>query len=193
MLEATANTQLGSVDPNIAAAYEFFNDTSRQLSNTYQLLHVKVEQLTQDLNTVSAQKDQELEKKNQLASRMQALLNFLPGGVIVLDAHGVVVQSNPAARELLQHPLDGDLWRDLIASRFLPRGASDIDLTTSSGRRISLATASLDDEGQIILLTDQTETVRLQVNGHGEDGVCTRASSTNTFVRGNFICQSFVR
>lgn len=168
MSEAAANANKGHAETNLAAAYEFFNDTSRQLSNTYQLLQVKVEQLTQDLNTVSAQKDQELEKKNQLAGRMQALLDFLPGGVIVLDAQGIIVQSNPAAREMLQQPLNGSVWRDLISGCFLPRSASHLDLTTCSGRRVSLATASLEDAGQIILLTDQTETMRLQeqVNRH---------------------------
>lgn len=162
MSEPAAKADKGHAETNLAAAYEFFNDTSRQLSGTYQLLQVKVEQLTRELNTVSAQKDLELEKKNQLAGRMQALLDFLPGGVIVLDAQGIIVQSNPAARDMLQQPLNGSIWRDLIQTCFTPRGASDLDLTTCSGLRVSLATASLDDEGQIILLTDQTETRHLQ-------------------------------
>ena len=162
MSEAVPNTQISSNDQQLAAAYAVFNDTSRQLSKTYQLLQVKVEQLSRELDTVSAQKDQELEKKNQLANRMQALLDFLPGGVIVLDAQGIIVQSNPAAREMLQNPLNDHLWRDLINSCFAPRSEGGLDLITSNGRRVSLATASLDDEGQIILLTDQTETRRLQ-------------------------------
>lgn len=162
MSEPAANASKGHAETNLAAAYEFFNDTSRQLSSTYQLLQVKVEQLTRELNTVSAQKDQELEKKNQLAGRMQALLDFLPGGVIVLDAHGLIVQSNPAARDMLRQPLNGSVWRDLIKTCFMPRSASDLDLVTYEGLHVSLATASLDDEGQIILLTDQTETRRLQ-------------------------------
>lgn len=170
MSEAAANANNdGRADTNLAAAYEFFSDTSRQLNTTYKLLQTKVEQLTRELDTVSAQKDQELEKKNQLASRMQALLDFLPGGVIVLDEHGLIVQSNPAARDMLQQPLNGGVWRDLIKACFMPRTASDLDLTTCSGRRISLATASLDDSGQIILLTDQTETMRLQEQVNRQD------------------------
>lgn len=161
MSEAAVNADKGRAESDLAAAYEFFNDTSRQLSGTYQLLQGKVEQLTRELNTVSAQKDRELEKKKQLAGRMQALLDFLPGGVIVLDAHGVIVQSNPVARDMLQQPLTGCVWRDLIKACFAPRGDSELDLLTYGGLRVSLATASL-DEGQIILLTDQTETRRLQ-------------------------------
>lgn len=168
MSESAAKVDKGHAEANLAAAYEFFNDTSRQLSGTYQLLQGKVEQLTRELSTVSAQKDQELEKKNQLAGRMQALLDFLPGGVIVLDAQGIIVQSNPAARDMLQQPLNGGVWRELIQTCFIRGNASDLDLIACSGLRVSLATASLDDEGQIILLTDQTETRHLQeqVNRH---------------------------
>lgn len=147
---------------DLQAAYEFFNSTSRQLSGTYQLLQSRVSQLSRDLDAVSAQKERELEEKNQLAARMQALLDFLPGGVIVLDAHGVIVQSNPAARAMLAQSLNGELWRDLIKSCFAPGNGNGLDLTTSSGRCVSLATASFDSEGQIILLTDQTETRQLQ-------------------------------
>jgi two-component system, sensor histidine kinase FlrB len=153
----------------VAAALEFFNQTSRQLSNSYRFLEGKVAQLTHELNVVSAQKDTELEKKNRLAIRMQALLDFLPGGVVVLDARGVVVQSNPAARAVLNHSLDSALWRDVINSCFAPQGDDGLEVSTVEGRRISIATASLDEEGQIILLTDQTETRRLQQQANRQD------------------------
>lgn len=163
-----ANAPVRTEARNLEAAMEFFQRTSRQLSNSYSFLEGKVAQLTRELDVVSAQKDEELENKNRLATRMQALLDFLPGGVIVLDARGVIVQSNPAARTALNHPLDGELWRNVIATCFAPRGDDGLDISTVDGRRISMATASLDEEGQIILLTDQTETRRLQqqVNRH---------------------------
>jgi Signal transduction histidine kinase len=154
---------------NMEAAMDFFQRTSRQLTQSYSLLQGKVAQLTRELDVVSAQKDEELEKKNRLASRMQALLDFLPGGVIVLDARGVVVQSNPAARSVLNHSLDGELWRNIISKCFAPRSDDGLDVSTVDGRRISLATASLDEEGQIILLTDQTETRRLQQQANRQD------------------------
>lgn len=163
-----ANVPARAEARNLEAAMEFFQRTSRQLSNSYSFLEGKVAQLSRELDVVSAQKDEELENKNRLATRMQALLDFLPGGVIVLDARGVIVQSNPAARTALNHTLDGELWRNVIAACFAPRGDDGLDISTVEGRRISMATASLDEEGQIILLTDQTETRRLQqqVNRH---------------------------
>src|SRR5690606_34713 len=86
-----------------------------------------------------------------------------PGGVVVLDGRGVVREANPAARELLGEPLEGQLWRELIRERFAPRDDDYHEVSLRSGRRVSLATRSLQGEpGQIILLTDLTETRRLQ-------------------------------
>lgn len=146
----------------LAEAFTFFNETSQQLARSYQLLENRVARLTCELDEVSAQKEQEHQKSEQLALRMQALLNFLPGGVIVLDAKGVIVQSNPAARQMLDNVLDGLLWRDVITECFAPRRDDGLEVSTAQGKRISIATASFDNAGQIILLTDQTETRRLQ-------------------------------
>jgi len=137
-------------------------ETSQQLSQSFQLLEGKVERLVKELGEVSAQKDQELVSKNKIASRMRALLDFLPGGVIVMDARGYIVQTNPAAREMLQHELDGHRWRDLVSSCFAPKSDDGLEISTLDDRRISLATASLGEDGQIILLTDQTDNRRLQ-------------------------------
>lgn len=154
----------------LAAAFTFFNETSEQLRNSYQLLEDKVVLLTQELEDVSAQKEEEHLKKEQLATRMQALLDFLPGGVIVLDAKGRIVEANPAAQELLEKPLLGRFWRNVISECFAPRNDDGLEVSTRRGRRVSIATSSLDSGvpsasvtgGQIILLTDLTETRKLQ-------------------------------
>lgn len=154
---------------NFASANAFFKQGSQQLSSSYQFLEGKVEQLIQELDEVSAQKDEELESKNRLAKRMKDLLDFLPGGVIVLDAKGNIIQSNPAAREMLKHPLNQFRWRDLIVSCFAPQNDDGLEISTIEGRRVSVSTASLDSDGQIILLTDQTETRRLQQQASRQD------------------------
>lgn len=61
---------------------------------------------------------EELAEKERLANRLQSLLDLLPGGVIVIDAHGVVREANPAALGLLGEPLVGMLWREVIARCF---------------------------------------------------------------------------
>jgi len=94
---------------------------------------------------------------------LQSLLDLLPGGVIVIDGQGVVREANPVAVELLGTPLEGQLWRDVIARSFAPRRDDGHEISLRDGRRVSIATRSLGVEpGQLVLLTDLTETRRLQ-------------------------------
>lgn len=144
-------------------AYAFFGRVSDQLSQSQGLLQQQVDALKSQLADVSAQRSRELAEKARLAGRLQNLLDLLPGGVVVLDGKGVVREANPAARALLGEPLEGMLWRDLIRERFAPREDDYHEVSLRSGRRVSMATRSLMDEpGQLILLTDLTETRQLQ-------------------------------
>jgi two-component system, sensor histidine kinase FlrB len=153
--------QQSNLDEKYQQKKEILADASNQLTNSFLFLEGKVAQLTRELDIVSAQKDVELDNRNRIANRLQALLDFLPGGVVVLDSRGYVVQSNPAARTLLNNTLNGALWRNIIETHLIPTPQS-LDVFTMGGKCVSVATASLDDEGQVILLTDQTETRRLQ-------------------------------
>ena len=144
-------------------AHDLFSRMSDQLRESHGLLEQQVDQLQAQLVEVNAQRTRELAEKACLAGRLQNLLDLLPGGVIVLDGRGVVREANPAARELLGEPLEGQLWRELIRDRFAPRDDDYHEVSLRSGRRVSLATRSLRGEpGQIILLTDLTETRQLQ-------------------------------
>lgn len=148
---------------NLQQAYALFGRVSEQLRESQGLLEQQVAQLQAELAEVSAQRTRELAEKACLAGRLQNLLDLLPGGVIVLDGRGVVREANPAARELLGEPLEGQLWRELIRDRFAPRDDDYHEVSLRTGRRVSLATRSLVGEpGQIILLTDLTETRQLQ-------------------------------
>lgn len=148
---------------DLEQAYALFGRMSEQLRESQGLLEQQVAQLKTELAEVSAQRTRELAEKACLAGRLQNLLDLLPGGVIVLDGRGVVREANPAARELLGEPLEGQLWRELIRDRFAPRDDDYHEVSLRSGRRVSLATRSLRGEpGQIILLTDLTETRHLQ-------------------------------
>ncbi|BFM16574.1 sensor histidine kinase FleS [Maricurvus nonylphenolicus] len=151
---------------DLRRAFQLFNEMSEQLSESYSLLEDRVTELTQELNTVSAKRLEELAEKERLANRLENLLTVLPGGVVVLDARGRVTECNPAAVDMLGEPLEGMLWRDVIVRSFAPRSDDGHEVSTKAGRRISIATRSLESEGhqdgQIILLTDQTETRRLQ-------------------------------
>jgi two-component system, sensor histidine kinase FlrB len=148
---------------SLEQAFALFNQMSNQLSESYSMLEARVAELKGQLALVSAQRMQELAEKERLAHRLQSLLDLLPGGVIVIDGQGVVREANPVARGLLGQPLAGMLWREVIARNFAPREDDGHEISLKDGRRLSIATRSLHGEpGQLVLLTDLTETRRLQ-------------------------------
>ncbi|MGL4318606.1 MAG: sensor histidine kinase [Pseudomonas sp.] len=148
---------------SLEQAFALFNQMSTQLSSSYSMLEARVSELKGQLALVSAQRMQELAEKERLAHRLQSLLDLLPGGVIVIDGQGVVREANPVARGLLAKPLVGMLWRQVISTNFAPRKDDGHEISLKDGRRLSIATRSLHGEpGQLVLLTDLTETRRLQ-------------------------------
>lgn len=149
-------------EESLLAAFQYFSETSEQLASSYRALEKKVHQLSDELDHSESQRREETKSKSLIESRMKALLDFLPGGVVVLNASGVVVESNPAAKSLLDKDINGELWRKVIAECFSPKNDDGLEVSTRSGRRLSVSTSSLGEEGQIILLTDQTETRKLQ-------------------------------
>lgn len=162
-----AVTEIPAAEPasraDLEQTFALFNQMSSQLSSSYSMLEARVSELKGQLALVSAQRMQELAEKERLALRLQSLLDLLPGGVIVIDGQGVVREANPVARSLLGRPLVGMLWREVIARNFAPREDDGHEISLKDGRRLSIATRSLQGEpGQLVLLADLTETRRLQ-------------------------------
>ncbi len=107
--------------------------------------------------------ESQLAEKQRLAGRLASLLKGLPAGVVVLDNAGCIQEVNPAAEMLLGLPLVGMGWRDVIERSFAPDPQSGCDLRLADGRLVSLSTCPLGDEpGQILLLSDVTESRALQ-------------------------------
>ncbi len=98
----------------------------------------------------------------QIAKHLRALIDAIPGGVVVLDPQGLVVEANAAAASLLSEPLNGEPWREVVNRVFL----SELDqgeLKTEDGRQFSISTRPLGYQpGQILLLSDVTQTRQLQ-------------------------------
>ncbi|TWI47041.1 PAS/PAC sensor signal transduction histidine kinase [Pseudomonas duriflava] len=116
-----------------------------------------------ELARESAQRIRELGERERLASRLQSLLDILPAGIVIIDGHGFVREANPAAIALLGKPLVGQPWRHVIEHCFAPRQDDGHEVSLRDGRRVSIATRSLDHEaGQLVMLNDMTETRRLQ-------------------------------
>lgn len=103
------------------------------------------------------------ETAQRLASRHSRLLAVMPAGVVVLDGEGRVQESNAAAIALLGEPLDGQRWIDIIDRAFSPRPGDGHDVSLKDGRLVHISTSPLVDEpGQLVLLTDVSETRALQ-------------------------------
>jgi len=151
------NAQPADIHSAMSLLRESTDDTSqRQLER-------QVEQLSSELSRVDRARLCELEAKERVSERLQSLLDLLPGGVVVLDNRGVVVDCNPAAQDMLDSVLSGERWTEVIQRAFAPRKDDGHEISLVSGKRVSVATRSLDrGMGQVILLTDQTETRALQ-------------------------------
>jgi len=94
----------------------------------------------------------------------RASLQALPAGVVVIDEHGAVRLANRAAETMLQAPLQGALWREVIGACFKLVPGDDPDaVALVDGRRVTISTCPLGDRpGQILLLHDVTELSKLR-------------------------------
>jgi two-component system, sensor histidine kinase FlrB len=148
---------------SLTQAFQHFNEVSSSLSEFYEELEQQVAILSKELADTHSQKNREYEERTRVSNRLENLLRVLPGGVIVIDAEGLVQECNPAALELLGDPLLGERWRDVVARAFKPQWDDGHDVTLHDGRYVNISTQSLGSEpGQILLITDVTETRQLQ-------------------------------
>ena len=110
-----------------------------------------------------ASSTQELDALRLQANRLEHLLQVMPAGVVVIDGKGFVRQSNNLAKALLGEPLEGQQWRTIIARSFKPQADDGHEVSLFDGRKVKLSITPLEKEpGQLIVLTDLTETRQLQ-------------------------------
>ncbi len=144
-------------------AFRRFNELSEQLSGSYMALQARVATLSRQLAAARSERLEQLAVKEQLAERLGALLEALPGGVVVLDADSRICECNPAARELLGEPLIGESWSDVTRRAWSAQAGDTREVTLRDGRCITVSTRDLaNGQGRILLLQDVTETRALQ-------------------------------
>ena len=147
----------------LQAQLEQFTRLSEQFAGSLQSMQTRYAQVQDELAQVSAQRLQELAEKERLARRLQQILDVLPGAVVIVDGQGLIKEANPAATALLGVPLIGVLWREVIVQCFVYRADDGHEVSLHNGRRVSIALQALPNEpGQLIMLTDMTDTRRLQ-------------------------------
>ncbi len=107
-------------------------------------------------------------KSEQLAlMRLRKLVDLMPTGFLVIDNRGRVVESNPAAEALLGVELQERAWIEVIQACFAPRPDDGHEVSLKNGKRVLLSTLAIPDEpGQLVFMTDQTQTRDLQSKLH---------------------------
>ena len=155
-MSATHHDVTSDQRADLQEAFRAFGSLSEQLTGAFDSLRGQVAQLQQDLTQAHAGNE-------HLAARMSALVKGLPGGVLVLDAQGVVVECNPAAIELLGEPVLGETESSLL-QRCVSSGAAPSEhIELRSGRFVNLSRRDLAGGGEVVLLTDITESHLMQV------------------------------
>ncbi len=102
-----------------------------------------------------------LDSLESQVERYKQVLEVLPAGVILLDVQGEVREANPEAHRILEVPLVGEKWFTVIQTAFAPREDDGHEISLRNGRKVRLA-ISASETGQLILITDLTETRLLQ-------------------------------
>jgi two-component system sensor histidine kinase FlrB len=107
--------------------------------------------------------EQQITLLRQETARLNHILQVMPAGVVVIDGNGGVRQANQLAKSLLGEPLEGQLWRTIIQRSFKPQADDGHEVSLFDGRKVKLSITPLINElGQLIVLTDLTETRQLQ-------------------------------
>jgi len=133
------------------------------LEAVYRALQREVLTLNRQLAEARSGRMEQLLEKERLGNRLALLLESLPGAVIVLDGDGIIVECNNRAVEVLGRPLIGLTWSEVVEREFGAVRDSAGELRLPDGRWLALSRRPLGPEpGEILLLTDVTETRRLQ-------------------------------
>ena len=141
---------------DLHAAFLAFGVGAEQLSGAFDSLRGEVTRLSLQLQESEA-------GSADLAARLAALVNGIPGGVLLLDTLGGIRECNPGAIELLGEPLLGQSFAAVLTRAALnaPAAAEHTELRT--GRFVNILRRRLSGHGEVVLVTDITESHAMQV------------------------------
>jgi two-component system sensor histidine kinase FlrB len=145
-----------STSSNVSTANSVLNSTLTSLDDIG-LQHEQVRRL--DKESFPG----ELTLLRQQNQQLQQVIDVMPTGMIMLDGNGIVVKMNKTAQQLLDEPILGQAWFDVIKRSFKPRADDWHEVSLNDGRRVKLEITALGNQpGQLIMITDLTETRLLQ-------------------------------
>jgi two-component system sensor histidine kinase FlrB len=155
-MSATNHDVASDQRADLQAAFRAFGSVSEQLTGAFDSLRGQVLKLQHDLTEAHAGNE-------HLAARMSALVKGLPGGVLVLDAQGTIFECNPAAIELLDEPVLGETLSTVLERNVPSSGSLSEHIELRSGRFVNMSRRDLAGGGEVVLLTDITESHLMQV------------------------------
>src|ERR1700693_202695 len=155
-MSATNHDLMSAQRAALQAAFRAFGSASEQLTGAFDSLRSQVAQLQHDLTEAHAGNE-------HLAARMSALVKGLPGGVLVLDAQGIIFECNPAAIELLHEPVLSETLSTVLERSVSSSGSASEHIELRSGRFVNMSRRDLAGGGEVVLLTDITESHLMQV------------------------------
>jgi two-component system, sensor histidine kinase FlrB len=138
------------------AAFLAFGSVSEQLSGAFDSLTGEVAQLRLQLQEAHA-------GNAHLAARLAALVKGIPGGVLLLDSLGDIQECNPGASDLLGDPLLGQSFAAVLARAAANPGGAVEHTELRNGRFVNISRRHLSGSGEVVLVTDITESHMMQV------------------------------
>jgi two-component system sensor histidine kinase FlrB len=150
--------QLETIDDRRAqlqAAFLAFGSVSEQLSGAFDSLRGEVARLRLQLQEAEA-------SGAELAARLAALVNGIPGGVLLLDSLGAIQECNPGATELFGEPLLGQTFAAVLARAAFDASGAAEHTELRNGRFVSILRRRSNGNGEVVLVTDTTESHLMQ-------------------------------
>jgi two-component system sensor histidine kinase FlrB len=140
-----------------------FNQVSVDLGSRYRELETRVAQLNSELAASHSARLQELTEKEQLAAKLGSLMDTLPGGVLVLNCDGYVLEETSSAQRILGQSVKDLNWKEILKTTNREQLVLNGELSLNNGVRVSISSSSYGESGDIvILLTDVSENYRLR-------------------------------
>lgn len=138
----------------LKTAFAAFDSASAKLSKRFESLEAKVLWLSRELVAARGGRDRS-------EARLAAIIDGLPGAVLLLEADGGVVEMNSIARELLGPPRPQERFESLLGRNVADPARLLGVIELRNGRFVTLSRRNLPG-GEIVLLTDVTEAHLLQ-------------------------------
>lgn len=159
--EALTETPLST--SKLEELFAQFNQVSVDLGSRYRELEERVAQLNSELAASHSARLQELTEKEQLAAKLSSLMDTLPGGVLVLNSEGYVLEETLSAQRILGQSAKGSYWKEVIKTVNNEHLILNGEISLENGVRVCISSSSYGESGDmVILLTDVSENYRLR-------------------------------